>query len=249
MLDITARNAAANAAGQDEMEGLFDTLVAQLPTFHTGSDEDSDREDNIGAVVPPEFPPTATPHRRRQQRTADLTDAERALDEDTPPLSQHADADYTPPSPIGDKDDLASLMPPPPTSTTPFLTRTPTESSARTPIESSAATNAKQGKSRPPAVGGNLPRCCGKTEEAPKKNDQTGDGLLLFMQKSQEQATQWMLDERKRADDIRDEERRESKARSNAKDQARLDQLQPAKLDRQDIAEQACLDREALECA
>ncbi|PLW58720.1 hypothetical protein PCANC_00280 [Puccinia coronata f. sp. avenae] len=215
MVDVTACNAAANAAGQNKMEDTYNNLLAPLPTIHTGSDKDSDCEDNVGADVPPESPPTATPHRRRRQQTANLTDAECALDEDTPPPSQHGDADFTPPLPIDVEDDLASLMPPPPTPTanTPALTRTPTEAGARTPNQSVGATNAKHGKSRPPA------------------------------------ATQWMLDERKRADDLRAKEQQESKACSNAKAQACLDQLEQAKLDRKDLLEQARLDRKAHKAA
>ncbi|PLW44130.1 hypothetical protein PCANC_13777 [Puccinia coronata f. sp. avenae] len=227
-----------------------DNLLAPLPTVPTGSYEDSDRKDNIGADVPTVSPPPATPHRRRQQTTADLTDAERALDEDTPPPSQDVDADFTYPSHIGDKDNSEAILPPrPPASTKPLLTRTQTEPGARTPIESAAATNAKQGKSWPSAVGGNLPRRSGKTKEAPKKNNQTGDSMLLFMQTSQQQARQWLLDKRKQSDDLRAEEQRDSDARAKAKDQARLDQLAQAKLDKQDFLDQARQDTEALKAA
>ncbi|PLW15882.1 hypothetical protein PCANC_14268 [Puccinia coronata f. sp. avenae] len=117
------------------------------------------------------------------------------------------------PSPIPGTPDssmAAALIPPSTTGSSavpsrePVVTNTPAAGSKRTTLQLSV--------SRPPANGGTLPWRHGKTKENPKKEDVTGAGMLMFMHKAQEQSTQWMMEERKRADNIQMEEQKAAKA-------------------------------------
>ena len=245
--EMNKKNKAAKAVGQDEMEHTYDALMIP-PGDGVSSGDESDREDQIGADVSDGSAPAsplvaatasplqgATPSpciaapRRRRNHLLELTDAERALDEDTPPPSPCEDSDCQQPTPI------ARAAP----------EATPISNTRSVPAPSAAVDPKSTKKSRPPAEGGSLPRHRGKTEEAPKKEDSTGQGLLMFMHKSQEQSTKWMMEERTRADNIRAEDQRAAEARADLKEKIRQDQLNQAKLDREAAQAEAWLVREA----
>jgi hypothetical protein len=63
-----------------------------------------------------------------------------------------------------------------------------------------------------------VPQRRGKTEEAPKKDNPTGAGMLIFMHKSQEQTTRWMMEEQKQAEKIRAEDRQLAEERADQKE-------------------------------
>jgi hypothetical protein len=205
LLEMNSHNTAANVAGQDELSNTYNTLADPGAS-------DSNSNDGIGADIPDkslalgglqQSNPSAT-HRR----SLELTAAERALDEDTPPASPANinGLSFLPDLDFGDSYTAPSL--PTPASglnPTPAPTSgTPAPAAAQTPPAESATNSSNNAScsSCPPVKGGAFPRRCGKTKDAPKKDDLMGAGMLMFMHKSQEQTTRWMMDERKQADEI-----------------------------------------------
>jgi hypothetical protein len=99
--------------------------------------------------------------------------------------------------------------------------------------------------SHPRAEGASLTRRRGKTKEAPKKEDSTGQGLLLLIHKSQEQATKWMMEERTRADITQSENQIAAEAQANLKERICQDQVIQAQLDWEAAQLEAWLAQEA----
>ncbi|KAI9619337.1 hypothetical protein KEM48_006326 [Puccinia striiformis f. sp. tritici PST-130] len=94
---------------------------------------------------------------------------------------------------------------------------------------------------RPPTVpiaSRTIPRRRGCTEDSPKKEDSTGSAMLMMMHKSTEQANLWMIEERKRAEANRANDRREVEARAAEKEEMRDEQRRLAKQERDDALEQ-----------
>jgi hypothetical protein len=145
----------------------------------------------------------------------ELTAAERALNEDTPPASPDTDDDLALPPVLDFGNSYPSLLLATPGSgtnplatpgsgtnpTSALATGAPAPAAAQTPSATLATNTANNASasSCPPAKGGALPQRRGKTKDAPKKDDPTGAGMLMFMHKSQEQSSRWMMEERKRA--------------------------------------------------
>jgi hypothetical protein len=102
LLEMNSRNAVANATGQDELKGHYESLV-------TCAASESDSNNGVGADVLDDSQELdglqratliATPHQSRRRRSLELTAAERALDEDTPPASPTNDTVFTLPPPL-----------------------------------------------------------------------------------------------------------------------------------------------------
>ncbi|KAI9617977.1 hypothetical protein KEM48_006915 [Puccinia striiformis f. sp. tritici PST-130] len=103
---------------------------------------------------------------------------------------------------------------------------------------------------RPPTVpvaSRTIPRRRGRTEDSPKKEDSTGSAMLMMMHKSTEQANLWMIEERKRAEANRADDRREAEARAAEKEEMRDEQRRLAKQERDDALEQLRQDRKDLQ--
>ncbi|POW00410.1 hypothetical protein PSHT_13043 [Puccinia striiformis] len=96
-----------------------------------------------------------------------------------------------------------------------------------------------------PAASRSIPCCRGRTEETPKKDDSTGAGMLMMMQKPAEQTNMWMMEERKRAEVTRVEDRRDAEAKAALKEEIRNEQRLLMKQEREDALEQAHQDCKA----
>ncbi|KAI9604430.1 hypothetical protein KEM48_000353 [Puccinia striiformis f. sp. tritici PST-130] len=103
---------------------------------------------------------------------------------------------------------------------------------------------------RPPTVpiaSRTIPRRRGRTEDSPKKEDSTGSAMLMMMHKSTEQANLWMIEERKRAEANRADDRREAEARAAEKEEMCDEQRRLAKQERDDALKQLRQDRKDLQ--
>ncbi|POV98622.1 hypothetical protein PSHT_13925, partial [Puccinia striiformis] len=123
----------------------------------------------------------------------------------------------------------------------PVTPATPAPLNSTAPVRPSA---------RPPTVpvaSRTIPRRRGRTEDSPKKEDSTGSAMLMMMHKSTEQANLWMIEEHKRAEANRADDRREAEARAAEKEEMRDEQRRLAKQERDDALEQLRQDRKDLQ--
>ncbi|PLW51455.1 hypothetical protein PCASD_00430 [Puccinia coronata f. sp. avenae] len=253
LLEMHQKNPAANATGHGELDDDLNLVLNGVPEDTRESDTPNDTESDAPPSSDESVAEKARP-KKQQRRFAPtpLTAEELALDASSPPSDPCAF------SPLPEPLDLDGSLGPLPTvdagsqmatgsvttsqtketrsATTPAskasTPKAATTKSTTSKVPSAIATPNKQVSSRPSAVGGTLPRRRGKIEEAPKKEDAAASGMLLFMAKSQEQTALWMSDERKRAKELRAEERRDAEERAELKETIRQDNLNQARLDR-----------------
>ncbi|POW11803.1 hypothetical protein PSTT_05043 [Puccinia striiformis] len=219
-------NPAATAHGQGDIEddigelcdeGMSDTTIDESTVY-------------LPDELLDEVPRTCVPRRSRRGRNPDdvLTPKELVLDrQSSPPLDAH---------PLGQPsrvftNDLGRLTRPlvlgsPPGLALGFLV----------PIAHPPAV---------PAASRSIPHRRGRTEESPKKDDSTGAGMLMMMQKSAEQTNMWMMEERKRAEDTRVEDCWDAEAKAALKGEICNEQQLLMKQERKDALEQAHQDRKA----
>ncbi|KNE96982.1 hypothetical protein PSTG_09719 [Puccinia striiformis f. sp. tritici PST-78] len=208
-------NPAATAHGQGDIEDDIGELCDEGMSDTTIDESTVYLPDELLDEVPR----TCVPRRSRRGRNPDdvLTPKELVLDrQSSPPLDAH---------PLG-------------------LT-TPATSLAPGAINPAAPDRPIAHPPAVPAASRSIPHRRGRTEESPKKDDSTGAGMLMMMQKSAEQTNMWMMEERKRAEDTRVEDCWDAEAKAALKGEICNEQQLLMKQERKDALEQAHQDRKA----